>query len=65
MHGSTSKRKRVTADDFSPVDPRVLPEKCRLDLADCEVYYVDDFVDPATSDLWYKQLLELPTCERS
>lgn len=58
-----NKRKRVSAHDFEPVDPSVLPEDTKLDLADCDVYYVSDFVDKATAKRWYDELLELETCK--
>ena len=57
-----SKRRKVTQADFKPVDQAVLPEGCRLDLADSEVYYVKDFVDAKTAKRWYRDLLDLDTC---
>ena len=57
-----SKRRKVTQADFKTVDPTVLPEGCRLDLADSDVYYVKDFVDATTAKRWYRELLELGTC---
>ena len=57
-----SKRRKVTQADFKTVDPTVLPEDCRLDLADSDVYYVKDFVDAGTAKRWYRELLELDSC---
>lgn len=57
-----SKRRKITQADFKPVDPTVLPEGCRLDLADSEVYYVKDFIDAKTAKRWYRDLLDLDTC---
>ena len=61
----TNKRKKVEAGDFEPVNPDVLPANAKLDLADCEIYYVPDFVDKKTAKRWYKELLELGTCMSS
>lgn len=60
---SPSKRKKVSATDFEPVDPAVLPPDAKLDLADCEIYYVPDFVDKMTAKRWYDELMELDTCK--
>ena len=59
----SNKRKRVQASDFEPVDPVNLPANSKLDLADCEIYYIADFVDKKTARRWYNELLELETCE--
>lgn len=57
------KRKKVVASDFQPVDPKLLPEDAKLDLADAEIYYVEDFLcDAATAKRWYDELVELDTC---
>lgn len=57
------KRKKVVASDFKPVDPRVLPEGVKFDLADAEIYYIEDFLcDATTAQRWYKELVELDTC---
>lgn len=55
-------RERVVAADFEPVDPAVLPDNARLDLADSEIYYVPDFVDKKTAKRWYDELVELDSC---
>jgi hypothetical protein len=57
------KRKKVTARDFNPVNSDVLPKDARLDLADAEIYYVPDFIEPETAKRWYGDLLALDTCE--
>ncbi|KAL7010069.1 hypothetical protein EMMF5_000088 [Cystobasidiomycetes sp. EMM_F5] len=56
----SAKRRRVEVSDFEPVDVSKL-EGSKLDLADCETYYVAQFVDKATAMRWYNELLELDT----
>lgn len=57
------KRKKVVASDFKPVDPAILPENTKLDLADAEMYYVKNFLcDESTAKRWYEELVELDTC---
>jgi hypothetical protein len=57
------KRKKVVASDFQSIDPAVLPESAKLDLADAEIYYVENFLcDTLTAKRWYEELVELDTC---
>lgn len=66
IEAAPSPRKKVVAHDFKPVDPAaVLPEDASLDLADAEIYYVADFIDPKTAERWYNELVELDTCTYS
>lgn len=60
----SDKRRKVVACDFQPVDPALLPGDARLDLADAEIYYVEDFLcDSKTAKRWYDDLVELDTCK--
>lgn len=57
------KRTKVVASDFQSIDPAILPESAKLDLADAEIYYVEDFLcDEATARRWYEEIVELDTC---
>ncbi|KAK9899207.1 hypothetical protein P389DRAFT_45420 [Cystobasidium minutum MCA 4210] len=58
---TTSPRKKVVASDFLPVDPAILPDDARLDLADAEIYYIADFIDAKTAKRWYEELVQLDT----
>lgn len=59
---TTSPRKKVVASDFLPVDPAILPDDARLDLADAEIYYIADFIDAKIAKRWYEELVQLDTC---